>query len=132
MRNLLRLSLLCFALFGSAAMAGERLIGKIIIPAGTTVTNVSTTGTPFVVPFSQKLTIWCDSAAFIAVDTTTPATATSGAQPVSALEKFPTSTGSQGSGAAVVVTVGSLPSALVSIFSASSATCYVSTRLGTE
>lgn len=118
------------ALFASTAFAGERFIGKITT-AGADTTN-ATTAAPFAVPFSTKLTIWCDAAAYIAVGTTTAASATSGAVPVSALEKFPTSTGSQGGAGSVQVVVSGKTSAVVRVFAVSAVNCYVSTRLGSE
>lgn len=132
MRKLLCLLPLVAALLAPIpAVAGERLIGTIVSAGGADQTNAGTAA-PFIVPFSQKLTIWCNAQAYIAVDTTTASTATSGAQPVAALEKFPTSTGSQSGSGAVVITVGGLPSAVVRISGPAAVTCYVSTRLGTE
>ncbi len=132
MRNLLRFVTLSATLaFAAPAFAGERYIGQIVSVAGADTTN-GTTAAPFVVPFVQKLTIWCNAQAYIAVDTNTASSATSGAQPVAALEKFPTSTGSQSGSGAVVITIGGVSSAVVRISGPAAVTCYVSTRLGTE
>ena len=112
------------------AAASERYLGKIASAAGGDTTN-ATTAAPFVVPFGVKLTVWCDAAAFVAVDTATASSATSGALPVALQEKFPTSTGSQGSTAAVV-TIGSFQSAVIRISGPAVVNCYVSARQGTE
>ena len=131
MRHLLRLSLLSLALAAAPAVAGERYIGKIISAAGADTTN-ATTAVPFVVPFSQKITVWCDGPAYVAVDTATASSSTSGALPVDAREKLPTSTGSRGGGGAVVVSISGVSSAVVRISGPAAVTCYLSTRLGTE
>lgn len=130
MRHLLRLSLLSM-LIAAPAFAGERYIGKIVSAAGADTTN-ATTAAPFVVPFSQKITVWCDGSAYVAVDTATASSSTSGALPVDAREKLPTSTGSQGGGGASVVSISGVASAVVRISGPAAVTCYVSTRLGTE
>lgn len=131
MRTLLRLSLLSLALAAAPALAGEKFIGKIVSAAGADTTN-ATTAAPFVIPFSQKLTIWCDATAYVAVDTATAASSTSGALPVTALEKLPTSTGSSNGAGARVIAISGAFSAEVRIAGPAAVTCYVSTRLGTE
>lgn len=132
MQKLLALVALSAALLVAApAQASERYIGKIVSGAGANTTNVSTAA-PFVVPQVQKITIWCDAAAFIAVDTLTASSSTSGALPVVAQEKFPTSTNSSGGAFPVTVYIGTAASALIQISGPGAFTCYVSVRTGNE
>jgi len=129
MRTSLRLVALLSLALAAPAVASEQYIGKIVSAAGADTTN-GTTATPFRVPPATKLTLWCSASAFIAVDTLTASSATSGALPVTAQEKFPTSTGSAGSNPSI--TVSSQLSAVVRISGPAAVTCYVSVRLGNE
>lgn len=134
MRNLIRLVALSAVLLVAApAQAGERHLGVITSVAGADTTNATgSTAVPFVIPFVSKITVWCNGQAYVAVDTATPSSATSGAQPVTALEKFPTSTASQGGTFGYSVIVAGVPSAVVRISGPAAVACYVSIRSGTE
>lgn len=109
------------------ATAGEKLLGAIVSGAGADTTNAST-ATPFAVPRNSKITIWCNAAGYVITDTTTAASATT-AIPVSAQEKFPTSTGSV---VRSTTANASLGNAIVRIFGTAAITCYVFARSGTE
>lgn len=115
------------ALCALPAVAGERLLGTIVSASGADTTNDST-ATPFYVPRDAKITVWCNASGYVITDTTTAASATT-ALPVSASEKFPTSTGT-------MVTVKSATAAnggaVVRIFGSAAITCYVFERRGNE
>lgn len=134
MRKLLSLVALSAALFVAApAQASERHIGVITSVAGVDTTNATgSTAVPFFIPFTQKITIWCTAQAYIAVDTATASTSTSGALPVAALEKFPTATNSQGGTFGYSVIVAGVQSAVVRISGPAAVACYVSVRTGNE
>ena len=123
-----RLLLLC--LLSTAALAGETYRGIIISGAGADTTNAST-ATPFVLPGGSKVTIACTAAAFICVGPTTCTASLTGANPgvpVTANEKFPTSTNSLVSG----VTISSAPTAVIRIVSTTAVNCVVWERRGNE
>ena len=109
------------------AEAGEKLLGVIVSAAGADTTNIST-ATPFAVPLSSKITIWCNAAGFVITDTAAAASATT-ALPVAASTLFPTSTGSTVRSTTAGVTLGK---AIVRIFGTGAVTCYVYARSGTE
>lgn len=115
------------ALFATPALAGERYLGAIVSGAGADTTNGST-ASPFFISSSAKITIWCNAAAALITDSRTALTLTTGL-PVSANEKFPTSTG-----ATVKDTSGTAAQggAIVRIVGAAAVTCYVFERSGTE
>lgn len=122
-RSLFALSVLLAA----PALAGERYLGAIVSGAGADTTN-ATTATPFYVPSDAKLTIWCNAAGYIITDTKTAATTTT-AMPVSANEKFPTSTGSMVKDTSATAALGG---AVVRIVGSAAVTCYVFERRGNE
>ena len=127
MRNLLLAVAVCFAL---PAFAGEKYLGVIVSGAGADTTNDST-ATPFFVPKDTKLTIFCNAAAYVITDTRTAATtAGTNGLPLTANEKFPTSTGSQ------VPVISSATAAnggaIVRIAGAAAVTCWVYERRGNE
>ena len=115
------------ACLAGSAFAGERYLGAIVSGAGADTTNAST-GTPFYVPSDAKITIWCNASAFIITDTKTAATTTT-AMPVSANEKFPTSTGTQAKDTSATAAAGG---AIVRIVGSAAVTCYVFDRRGNE
>lgn len=118
----------CAVLFLSmSALAGEKLLGAIVSAAGADTTNAST-ATPFYVPRSSKITIWCNAAGFVITDRLTAATATT-ALPLAASVLFPTSTGAD---ARSTTANASLGGATVRIFGTGAVTCYVFARSGTE
>lgn len=140
MRHVLTV-LLCLSVVPTPAWAGERYLGKIVSGTGADTSN-ETTATPFWVPKGAKLTIVCNAAAYICVDTATACTATAGSNPglpVTSGEKFPTSVGQVGistnpSGSGVGGGGGTLAagSALVRIFGSAAVTCDVFSRDGLE
>lgn len=113
-------------LASTSAFAGERFIAAIVSVAGADTSNIST-GTPFFIPSAAKITIWCNAAAYVITDTTTAASATT-ALPLSANEKFPTSTGTQ----VKATTTAAAGGAIVRIFGTAAVTCYVFERRGDE
>lgn len=115
------------ALCAFPALAGEKYLGAIVSAAGADTTNAST-ASPFLVPSAAKITIWCNASAYIITDTKTAATSTT-ALPVTANEKFPTSTGSLVKDTSGTAANGG---ALVRIVGSAAVTCYVFERLGTE
>lgn len=117
------------ALLSLPAFAGERLLGTIVSAGGADTTN-STTASPFYIPSDTKLTIWCNATGFVITDTTTAASATN-AMPVSALEKFPTSTGTQVKFSTALGNAAA-GGAIARIFGAAAITCYVFERRGNE
>ena len=123
-----------FALAGilaaSAAQAGEVYRGIIVSAAGADTTNASTAA-PFVVNAREKVTVVCTAAAFVCIGSATCTASLTGANPgvpVSANEKFPTSTGSLVSGA----TVSGATTALIRIVATGAVNCVVWTRQGDE
>ena len=115
------------ALCALPAFAGERYLGAIVSGAGADTTNDST-ATPFFIPSDAKITIWCNAAAYLITDTKTAVTSTTGL-PVTASEKFPTSTGTQ---VKVVSATAANGGAIVRIVGSSAVTCYVFERNGRE
>ena len=124
-------------LLATAAMAGEVPVGStngsagvnaIVSAAGADTTN-SSTATPFFIPTGAKISIWCNAAAYIAIDSRVAANATGNGVPVSANTLFPTSTGT-------IITSNtanaSLGGAIVRVFGSGAVTCYVFVRRGTE
>lgn len=144
MRHVLA-AVLCLSVVPTPAWAGEKYLGKIVSAAGADTSNESgTSSVPFWIPRGAKLTIVCNAAAYICVDTSTACTATAGTNPglpVTSGEKFPTSVGPP---YLSTVTVGSghtstdggtslaAGSALVRIFGSGAVTCDVYTRDGAE
>lgn len=133
MRHVLTV-LLCLS--SASALAAEKYLGKIVSGAGADTTNDST-ATPFFVPLGSKLTVVCNAAAYICVDTSTACTATAGSNPglpVVASEKLPTSTG--GGWLSTTPKVSSATAATggayVRIMGSGAVTCDVFTRDGSE
>lgn len=122
-----RIFALCLAVLAAPALAGERYLGAIVSAAGADTTNDST-ATPFLVPSDARITIWCNAAATVITDSRTAVTTTTGV-PVSANEKFPTSTGTQ---VKVVSATAANGGAIVRIVGAAAVTCYVFERRGNE
>lgn len=128
-----RTLLLC-TLIASSAFAGERFLGIIVSGAGADTTN-ATTAAPFVIPPGAQITMACTAAAFIcAAPGATPSTACTaslaGANPgvpVSASEKFPTSTSTQ-----ATATIAGSTSSTVRIVGAAAVNCVVWERRGNE
>lgn len=114
-------------LCASAAFAGERYLGAIVSATGADTTNDST-ATPFYVPSDAKITVWCNASAIVVTDSRSAVTATTGL-PVSANEKFPTSTGTQ---VRVVSATAANGGAVVRIFGTAAVSCYVFDRRGNE
>lgn len=126
----MRLALALAVLLSFPALAGETIRGIIVSAAGADTTNASTAA-PFPLPANTKITIACTAAAFICVGPTTCTASLAGANPgvpVSASEKFPTSTQGMVSG----VTVSSAPTAVVRIVSTTAVNCVVWERKGDE
>lgn len=130
-----RLALVVALCLSSAAMAGERFLGIIVSAAGADTTN-ATTAAPFAIPPGAQITMACTTAAFVCAaplaSTPTAACTASlaGANPgvpVSASEKFPTSTSTQNT-----VTVASNRSATVRIVGTAAVNCVVWERRGDE
>lgn len=133
-------------LLAQPAAAGERFLGKIWSDGGADTTNVNTLGgnsAPFSVPCGAKLTAWCDAAAFVITDTTLPCVTAvptaidSGVPglPVSANEKFPTSSASSGTARAGLSPDGGTAAqgnCTVRICGAATVGCNFYERLGTE
>lgn len=125
-----RLALAVAFLLSTVALAGETYRGIIVSGAGADTTNASTAA-PFSIPANTKLTIACTAAAFICVGPTTCTASLAGANPgvpVSANEKFPTSSQALVSG----VTVSSSPTAVIRIVSTAAVNCVVWERKGDE
>lgn len=129
-----RTFLLC-TLLASSAFAGERFLGIIASGAGADTTN-ATTAAPFAIPAGAKITLACTASAFIcAVPLASTPTAACTASlaganpgvPVSASEKFPTSTSTMNK-----VTVASTTSATVRIVGTAAVNCVVWERTGNE
>lgn len=120
---------LLVALCAAPAIAGERYLGRIISAAGADTSNAST-ATPFFIPSDAKITIFCNAAAYVITDTRSAA-ATDGTNglPVTANEKFPTSTGTQ---IKVVSATAANGGAIVRIAGAAAVTCWVYERRGNE
>lgn len=114
---------LAAALLAAPAMAGERYLGSIVA-SGSDTTNGSTAA-PFVIPKKSLITIICSASAYLATDTTTAVTSSTGVD-LAAGEKFPTSV----DGTSVNITVSSQQSAIVRIIG--TATCKVFERRGNE
>lgn len=111
------------------AFAGESYLGAIVSAAGADTSNDST-ATPFFIPSDAKLTIFCNAAAYVITDSRTAANTTgTNGLPLTASEKFPTSTGT-------MVKVNSATAAnggaIVRIAGAAAVTCYVYQRRGNE
>lgn len=112
------------------ALAGETYRGIIVSAAGADTTNASTAA-PFVVAANTKLTIVCTAAAFICVGPTTCTASLAGANPgvpVTANEKFPTSSQGMVSG----VQISGASTAVVRIVSTTAVNCVVWERRGDE
>lgn len=129
-----RLTLLC-ALVAFPALAGERFLGIIVSAAGADTTN-ATTAAPFAIPPGAQITMACTATAFVcaaplASSPTAACTASlAGANPgvpVSANEKFPTSTSTQ-----ATVTVAGSTSSTVRIVGTAAVNCVVWERRGNE
>jgi len=126
----MRLALALVTLLSLPALAGETYRGIIVSAAGADTTNASTAA-PFVVAANTKLTIACTAAAFICVGPTTCTASLAGANPgvpVSANEKFPTSSQSLVSG----VTISGARTAVIRIVAAAAVNCVVYERKGDE
>ena len=127
--------ILAAVLFALPASAGERFLGIIVSGAGADTTN-ATTAAPFAIPPGAQITMACTAAAFIcaaplasspsAACTASLAGANPGV-PVSANEKFPTSTSTQ-----ATVTSASSTSSTVRIVGAAAVNCVVWERRGNE
>lgn len=122
--------LLC--LLSLPAFAGERLLGKLVSGAGADITNDST-ATPFFVAPNAKITVVCTAAAYVLTDSNSAVTDLTGANPglpVTASEKFPTSTGAQVrvTGSATAAAGG----AIIRIMGPAAVNCWVYQRNGTE
>lgn len=125
-----RFALAVSLILASLAHAGEVYRGIIVSAAGADTTNASTAA-PFALSTRAKITVVCTAAAFICIGPTTCTASLTGANPgvpVSANEKFPTSTGSQVSG----VTVSGVATAVVRIVAAAAVNCVVWERQGDE
>lgn len=121
--------LAAFCLLSLPAFAGESYLGAIVSAAGADTSNDST-ATPFFIPSDAKLTIFCNSSASVITDSRTAANTTgTNGLPLTANEKFPTSTGT-------MVKVNSATAAnggaIVRIAGAAAVTCYVYQRRGNE
>jgi hypothetical protein len=132
MRTILAVTVCLLSL---SAHAGEKYLGKIVSGAGADTSN-ETTASPFYIGKGAKLTLVCNAAALICVDTTTACTATAGSNPglpVSASEKFPTSVGQVGISTFPTATTGAAAGgAVVRIFGSAAVTCDVFSRDGQE
>jgi len=122
---------LAFALLSMPALAGERLLGKIVSGAGADTSNDST-ATPFRVPNDAKITVVCTATAYVLTDSATAVTDLTGANPgmpVTANEKFPTSTGTM-----TKVNSGTAANggAYVRIMGPAAVNCWVFERRGNE
>ena len=127
--------ILAAVLFALPASAGERFLGIIVSGAGADTTN-ATTAAPFAIPPGAQITMACTAAAFIcaaplasspsAACTASLAGANPGV-PVSANEKFPTSTSTQ-----ATATIASSTSSTVRIVGAAAVNCVVWERRGNE
>ena len=116
-------------LCAGSAMAGESYLGAIVSSAGADTSNDST-ATPFYIPSAAKLTIVCNAVANVITDTRTAANTTgTNGLPLTANEKFPTSTGTT---VKVVSATAANGGAIVRIAGAAAATCYVYQRRGDE
>lgn len=130
-----RLVLAVVLLLTPAAMAGERFLGIIVSAAGADTTN-ATTAAPFAIPPGAQITMACTAAAFVcaaplassptAACTVSLAGANPGV-PVSANEKFPTSTSTQ-----ATATIAGSTSSTVRIVGAGAVNCVVWERRGNE
>jgi hypothetical protein len=130
------------AVLALPALAGERILGEIVSGAGADTTNQST-AVPFAIPPNTKVTVVCNGSANVCVSSATACTNLAGANPgvpVTANEKFPTSTNSGNStttakranqGATNVV-IGGQVSSLIRIVGAAAVTCTVWSRKGDE
>jgi hypothetical protein len=131
--------LLLLAAIAAPALAGERYLGSIVSTAGADTTN-ATTAAPFFVPTNAQLTLWCNATAYVITDTATGiSTGADGGMPglpLTASEKFPTSSGSQVRFISTLLSDGGVSpangGAIVRIFGSSAVTCHVYTRTGTE
>lgn len=128
--------ILAVCLVAPPAQASERYLGKIVSGAGADTTNDGT-ATPFFVPKGAKLTVVCNAAAYICVDTATACTATAGSNPglpVASGEKFPTSTGNPGISTNPTVSSATAANggAWVRIMGSAAVTCDVYVRNGDE
>lgn len=117
------------ALCAAPAIAGERYLGRIISAAGADTSNDST-ATPFLIPSDAKITIFCNASAYVITDSRSAA-ATDGTNglPLTANEKFPTSTGTQ---VRVVSATAANGGAIVRIAGTAAVTCWVYERRGNE
>ena len=127
--------ILAAVLFALPASAGERFLGIIVSAAGADTTNASTAA-PFAIPPGAQITMACTASAFIcaaplASSPTAACTASlAGANPgvpVSASEKFPTSTSTQ-----ATATIASSTSSTVRIVGTGAVNCVVWERRGNE
>jgi hypothetical protein len=130
-----RILLVALATTALPAFAGERFLGIIVSAAGADTTN-ATTAAPFAIPPGAQITMACTAAAFVcaaplASAPTSACTASlTGANPgvpVSANEKFPTSTSTQ-----ATVTVAGSTSSTVRIVGTGAVNCVVWERRGNE
>ena len=122
-----RVLLLC--LLSSVAWGGEGYKGIIVSGAGADTTNASTAA-PFCVAPTAKLTVVCTAAAFICIGNTTCTASLAGANPglpVSANEKFPTSSNSL-----QTTVISSNKCGVVRIVGTAAVNCVVYERNGTE
>lgn len=108
-----------------AAFAGEGLAIGTITSTGAEVDN-STTAVPFVIPPKAKLTIQCDAAAYIAVNTLVAVTAANGLK-VQTDQPWQTSTNGQ------LLTISSIKSGVIRVISVTgTVNCKVFPRQGDE
>ena len=87
MRHLLLVAIVA-CVVPPAALAGERLLGTLTVSDGGTIAN-RTTGTTFIVPPLEKITVQCDEASWFLTDVATCSATT--CLRIAALEKLPTS-----------------------------------------
>lgn len=128
-------ALLCI-LSALSASAGESYLGIIVSAAGADTTNASTAA-PFAIPPGAKITIVCTAVAFICAappqggtNSTACTASLTGANPgvpITASEKFPTSTSTMWTS-----TIASSRSATVRIVGTAAVNCLVYGRTGTE
>ena len=111
-----------FVLVSTHAMAGDKLIGKIVTTGANVVRSNGSTATPFVIPQSQKISIQCDQATVVITDTTTTLTPTTGVR-LQAEAFFQTSTG----GMTQIVIGGQVSAVLQVVSTAAAVTCNVFT-----
>lgn len=132
MTRLVALAVLALSL---DSVAGEKYLGVIVSAAGADTTN-ATTAAPFAIPKGAQITIACTASAYIcamplASSPTSACTASLAGSnpgvPVTANEKFPTSTSTQNA-----VTVASTTSATVRIVGTAAVNCVVWERTGNE